>query len=213
MQRLIQQIPKSIYLLISILLFAFIIPIIQVQHIKLFLYEASYTIMLFSIFSIIDKKSNFLKYLILLSISTIWLNNFILNDSIKYLSFIFSVIVLISTTVVMISQIVKSKSISPKVIVETICGYLLIGIILFFLNSILFWHNPNSISINYSNNGAHTTELIYYSFVTITTIGYGEIVPVSSAARSLSVLFGVISQLYLALIIAFILGKFINKKQ
>lgn len=212
MQRIIKRIPKNIYLLISILLFAFVIPIIHLSHIKLLLFEASYTVMLLSIFSIIDKRSAFLKYLIPISIFIIWMTNFTQNESVKYLSFIFSVIVLISTTLVMVSQIVHSKTVTAKVIIETICGYLLIGIILFFLNSIVLWYNPNAISIGQTTTGSHITELIYFSFVTVTTIGYGEIIPISPTARSLSVLFAVISQLYLAFIIAFILGKFINKK-
>ena len=213
MQILLKKIPKSIYLLLSILLFAFVLPVFDKSEIKLVLYETSYSIMLLSIFSIIDKKTTFLKYLILLSVSIIWLLYFTNNDIIKYLSYTFSTIVLTAVTGVMIYQIVNSKFITARVIIETICGYLLLGIILFFLNSIVLWHNPQAISFGKNPNLIVISDLIYYSYITITTIGYGEIIPISPAARSLSILFGVISQLYLALIIAFILGKFINKKQ
>lgn len=48
--------------------------------------------------------------------------------------------------------------------------------------------------------------LIYFSFVCITTMGYGDIVPVSSLARSLATLEGVFGQLYLAVMIARLVG-------
>lgn len=208
MKKIISSIPKTIYLLLSIIFFAFIVPIFENGYLKHILFEISYTIMLLSIFSIIDKKIKFLKYFLLFSIFTIWINSIFEYNIIKYLTYTFSTLILVIVTIVMIRQIIKSKNISAKIIIETICGYLLLGIILFFLNSIILWHSPNAISFPNINS---TSNVIYYSYVTITTIGYGEIIPVSSAARSLSILFGVISQLYLALIIAFILGKFVNK--
>jgi len=210
MKKILLQIPKNIYLLLSIILFSFVVPVMDNDHLKYFLHEISYSIMLLSIFSIIDKKTQFLKYLLIISISNIWINSFFIdNKIIHYFTYSFSTIVLVITTGIMIHQIVSSKSITAKVIIETICGYLLLGIILFFLNSIVLWHNPNA--IEFKTEGYRISSMIYYSYITITTIGYGEILPISPAARSLSILFGVISQLYLALIVAFILGKFVNK--
>jgi len=208
MQKLIRKVPKNIYLLISIILFAFVVPIFGNAEIKYLLFEISYTIMLLSIFSILDKKTSGLKSILLLSISTIWINSFFDNSIIQYATYTFSTLVLIITTGLMINQIIYSRNVNAKIIIDTICGYLLLGIILFFLNSIILWNNPDAIKFSQ----VHTTgNVIYYSYITITTIGFGEIVPVSSVARSLSILFGVISQLYLALIIAFILSKFTNK--
>jgi hypothetical protein len=110
----------------------------------------------------------------------------------------------------MIKQIVSSKTVSAKVIVETISGYLLIGVIFGFLNSILFWVDPNSIGLGGKNG---ISNIMYYSFITVTTIGYGDISPISQAAKSLSILFGIISQLYLTIIMALIIGKFLNEKK
>jgi Ion channel len=43
---------------------------------------------------------------------------------------------------------------------------------------------------------------IYFSFVTIATLGYGDIVPVSEAARGLAILEAVGGQMYLAVLVA-----------
>ena len=46
------------------------------------------------------------------------------------------------------------------------------------------------------------SQLIYYSMITLTTVGYGDITPVSPQARTLAALEGLIGQLYVAIIIA-----------
>lgn len=49
-------------------------------------------------------------------------------------------------------------------------------------------------------------ELNYFSMITLTTVGYGDVSPVSSQARSLAALEGILGQLYLAIIIARLVG-------
>ena len=110
----------------------------------------------------------------------------------------------------MIHQVVMSKTVTPKVIVETISGYLLIGVVLVFLNSMMMWVNPNAISLPKESLTSDLSNIIYYSFITVTTIGYGDILPVSQLAKSLSILFGIIGQLYLTIIIALIIGKYLS---
>jgi hypothetical protein len=53
--------------------------------------------------------------------------------------------------------------------------------------------------------------MLYFSLVCITTMGYGDIVPVAPLARSLSVIEGVFGQLYLAVMIARLVGLHISR--
>ena len=48
--------------------------------------------------------------------------------------------------------------------------------------------------------------LIYYSFITLTTAGYGDVYPVHPAARSLAVTEALVGQLYIAIMIASLVG-------
>jgi hypothetical protein len=50
--------------------------------------------------------------------------------------------------------------------------------------------------------GQHNDELFYFSYVTLTTLGYGDIVPVSSAARMVTLLEAILGQLYLVVLVA-----------
>jgi hypothetical protein len=147
--------------------------------------------------------------MIIVAIALIWLMFLADSKLNRYLAFLFSVLVFTVATVVMVMQIVSSKTVTGKVIIETICGYLLIGVIFGFLNTVILWINPEAIKLG---NSKPMSDIMYYSFITVTTIGYGDISPATSGAKSLSILFGVISQLYLTIIMALIIGKFLNDK-
>jgi len=55
--------------------------------------------------------------------------------------------------------------------------------------------------------------LFYYSFVTLATLGYGDIVPVSEAARSFAVLEAVMGQIYLVVLVARLVGMHISQSR
>lgn len=54
-------------------------------------------------------------------------------------------------------------------------------------------------------------KFIYYSFVTLTTVGYGDITPNSSAAKVLTIFLCTAGQLYLTVLVGLIVGKYISK--
>jgi Na+/H+-dicarboxylate symporter len=57
----------------------------------------------------------------------------------------------------------------------------------------------------------HTTTALYFSFVTLTTLGYGDITPVSTAARMLATIQAVIGQMYLTVLVARFVGMHISQ--
>jgi hypothetical protein len=52
------------------------------------------------------------------------------------------------------------------------------------------------------------SSMLYYSFITFTSVGFGDIVPVSIPAKSATLLWAVSGQLYVAFVIASIVGKY-----
>ena len=56
------------------------------------------------------------------------------------------------------------------------------------------------------------SHLLYFSLITLTTIGYGDIVPVSAPARVLCGIEGLIGQLFVAIIIARLVGMEIAER-
>ncbi len=101
------------------------------------------------------------------------------------------------------------QRIDLNVIYGAIIGYLLLGILggqcCIFLTQVIpesFAHvNPNQSHYQY----------YYFSFVSLTTVGYGDITPVTDQARSLALLISLTGQIYLTVVIALIIGKFLAR--
>jgi len=54
---------------------------------------------------------------------------------------------------------------------------------------------------------------MYYSLVTMTTLGYGDITPASGVAKSFSALEAVVGQLYLVVVIAWLVGNYVRTRK
>jgi hypothetical protein len=79
--------------------------------------------------------------------------------------------------------------------------YLLLGLMWGVLYSALEAHSPDAFS-GHPGTAGTLTDWVYFSFVTLTTVGYGDITPVATSARSLAMLEALTGQLYPAIIIA-----------
>jgi len=111
--------------------------------------------------------------------------------------------------VFLVKSIAQSKRVTPNVIFGAISGYMLLGIVGAFILLLVLFIDPNAYSLDQGNaKGFHS--LLYYSYITITTIDYGDITPVSPLARTFSILLGITGQLYLAILIATLAGKYLS---
>jgi hypothetical protein len=93
------------------------------------------------------------------------------------------------------------------------------AIIVYLLISLVFaliYHSIYILSTAKSFNGflsTHRKEFLYFSLCTLTTDGYGDIIPVSAVARSLSNLESLVGQLYPAVLIARLVSMELNYKK
>jgi len=55
-------------------------------------------------------------------------------------------------------------------------------------------------------------ERVYFTLITLTTTGYGDITPTAPISKSLSLLIAICGQFYVAVIVAIIVGKFSNQR-
>ncbi len=90
----------------------------------------------------------------------------------------------------------------PQVTTETLLGavsvYLLIAMMFMFLFLAIDTFDPGS----FFGAAESTTSFMYFSLVTITTLGYGDLAPQTELARGVSVFAAVIGQVYLVFIVA-----------
>jgi hypothetical protein len=106
-------------------------------------------------------------------------------------------------------RIASSKKVGILEFIEAINIYLLLGIAGSVLFRIVYTNDLNS--FNYPGDSLReTADFLYFSFVTISTLGYGDITPNDSFAKSLSIFLSVAGQLYLTMIIAMLVGKYLS---
>jgi ion channel len=112
-------------------------------------------------------------------------------------------------------QVFRSGPVTSHRIQGAIAVYLLLGLIFMLGYDLIYQTVPGSFRFA---NGAdeathHRHDLAYYSFVTLTTIGYGDIVPAHPAARSLAMAEGLVGQLYPAILIARLVSMQIESRR
>jgi hypothetical protein len=107
--------------------------------------------------------------------------------------------------------IYSQKKVTRDLIVGAAIVYLLMGLTWSFIYGVLESLHPGSFSLPEIQGISTSRHFLYYSFVTITTLGYGDITPVTSLARSLCVLEAVIGQLYLVVQVAWLVGVHVSQ--
>ena len=132
------------------------------------------------------------------------------SPTLEMVSAISSCMFLAVTVIALVSRLFIVKSVTLDTISAAICAYLLTAVAFAYGFAVVELRSPGSFSAAlFQRPAGHIAPLIaslhsfiYYSFVCLTTTGFGDISPVSEGARSLSVMEAVIGQLYVAILIA-----------
>jgi hypothetical protein len=120
-------------------------------------------------------------------------------------------------TVAVLRHILSTREVTTDTILGAMCAYLLLGMVwamVFSLVEILvpgsFLRGGQALTEGFQGSRLPvTSSFIYYSFVTLTTLGYGDITPNSSPGAALSSLEAVTGQLFVAVLIARLVGMHI----
>jgi hypothetical protein len=116
-------------------------------------------------------------------------------------NFCFGLFILISM-VAITTRIVEEETINQDVIRGAICLYLMLGILWFFFYKVVFFFDENAFSFPNTEFAQITSQLFYFSFTTLTTLGYGDITPANPFAMMLSNGEALIGQIFPAIFLA-----------
>jgi voltage-gated potassium channel Kch len=86
-------------------------------------------------------------------------------------------------------------------------GFILIGTV----TSIIFVTMDSSGAFKGPGEAISYSDFLYFSFVTLLTIGYGDIVPVTDIAKKAIILIGLIGHFYTVFVVGIVIGKFLKK--
>jgi hypothetical protein len=199
------------FLLISILLMFTIRPFL-VGYVSLkILMDIFISAIVVAVIYAVSEQKRVLVIALAIAIPTLfltWSNYFINLAAIRLVSDGISAVFTVYATISVLSYVFREKKITVDVIFAAISGFFLIGLMWAFVYSALEFILPGSFQYP-QVEGDRLSHATYYSFVTLTTLGYGDITPVSAPARSFSLLEAVTGQLYIAILIAGLVGKYI----
>lgn len=124
--------------------------------------------------------------------------------------FLFYIIVTWNVT----NQVWRAKTVDKTVVVGLMSGYISLGFLAFFLFMSIELLSPGSFVGVLLEEGTdfrfQADSLMYYAYITLLTIGYGEIIPSTPVAQKAAILVGLVGQFYVAIITAVVVEKYIR---
>ncbi|OGV56197.1 MAG: hypothetical protein A2X45_11930 [Lentisphaerae bacterium GWF2_50_93] len=149
-----------------------------------------------------------------------WSDDYLSSIPLVIASQALSLLFILYINYVIIMTIACARRVTSDVVYGAVCVYILIGLMWTFFYSLLELSHPGSFRfsgnipdlIRMANESPLNilSHLNYFSFETLATIGYGDIVPITHAAQMLSVFEAIAGQIYLTVVIARFVGLYIN---
>ena len=201
------------YLLASILLVFFIGPV-AFDYGLLSIVNLEILFLLILIFSIFLHQHDTKLFKVTVVSLIIILINILFFDNNQSVSQYFLKILIVSITIVeLFKEIFKTKIIDSHIISSAISIYVLVGIFWYLLFMFLLMIDPDSFDIRNFNPEMVSIDMIYFSFTTLTTLGYGDITPVSYTAKMWSITEAMMGVMFLAIMISRVVSLFGSKKK
>lgn len=136
------------------------------------------------------------------------------DDGILIRLLIYSIFYLIVTWNI-IREIWSMKSVDRNVIFGLMSGYISLGFLAFFLFMAIELLHPGSFVgkvLESEEFALRVDGIMYYAYITLMTIGYGEIIPATTVAQKAAVLVGLAGQFYLVIITAVVIEKYMYSR-
>jgi len=167
-------------------------------------------VMLSALHAVSDRRAEFwvASTLLLFGLIPEWMHAFGVENTDIWGKLLIAVF-LTYVAILILRSVLRATEIDVEVILGALCVYLLFALVWGVAYQIVALRDPSAFSIPAALlEGAANPEqatgaaLQYFSFVTITTLGYGDIQPVASLARSLAITEALFGQIYLVTLIA-----------
>lgn len=208
-----------VYLFLGLLMFLLIAPMIIELHLgreTLIFQLALDASLILGIWSVVNQRHWFLLGVILslIGISITIIDSHLHIPELKLAGYAVVLPFYILTAVLALRYIFSPRgSVDFNILMGAICVYMLMGVIWAIMYSFLEFLLPGSFSGQKDEVTARGHEFVYYSFVTLTTLGYGDLLPLSPVARALAYMEALIGQIYVAVLIAGLVGIHVSNRE
>jgi Ion channel len=126
---------------------------------------------------------------------------------------LFAAVFLVVIAVAILAAIFNEEKVSADSIYGALCGYLLTGLAFGHIYCVIeilapgSFHGPAELVGRLQEPDHRHFVLSYFSFVTLTTVGYGDITPGNASARAWAIVEAIVGQFYIAVLVAELIGK------
>jgi hypothetical protein len=179
-------------------------------------------VLIFSAYAVSNnRKVLIVAILLALPTTTFWLGARTINSTpLALIGLVFSAVFFLYIVGVLLRGVLKSEQVDADTLYGAVTAYLLIGVTWSFFYAMVhiivpdaFTFGPLATFVKADPMFGDLRFFIYYSLVTLSTLGYGDITPLAPMARTLASLEAVLGQLYIAVAVAALVGTHIAQKQ
>lgn len=203
---------RFLFLLISMFLLMLLQPVLSTAewHLPQVLLKVFVSFVFLSAVYAVSRRPRMLLVGILLmfpSFGMQWAEYFIGGRGTIIVSELLSLLFFATIAVAIVRHVLEIDKVTFEQVCGTLCAYMLIG---------LFWANAYVLvdvvfGAQFGGPVTDFSEYVYFSFVTLTTLGYGDISPIGVVARSFAVVEAIIGQFFLAVLVARQVGLYISQ--
>ena len=176
----------------------------------LFLAAAAYSV----------RRSRFFKLAIILGASVLvgeFAGYFFHQKAVLVITTGLSSLYLLLVTVLILVNVLQQEEISADTVLGGLCVYIMIGVLWTSLYINLVLLTPGSFDFGVHGNHSQLIGfyglLFYYSFISLLTIGFGDVIPLSSMAQTLTIIEGLIGRFYLVFYMACLINLYIAHRE
>ncbi len=208
--RELKQLMSNWGLLMLLCFTIFALPIVT-TFIRFRLFEIFITlIVVVSAYATSEEKKTKVLIQVLVAIVAIWITRLINMEGLHQITTLWLLVFFMIRVFRFIRQLSRKADVNTLVIVEAINGYLLIGVGFGILVNMLSSDFPGAFNFSVDPTTSHIYDSFYYAFVSMTTLGYGDLLPVTPVAKSLALMITLSGQFYLVIVMALLVGRLLT---
>jgi hypothetical protein len=146
-----------------------------------------------------------------------WVDFYVESEIISMVSYFLLTTYFFVIGFAMIVHLIIEKKVKASTLLNAVNSYLFLGYIfsfIFLLGEIInkLVLGSTHYLVKFPEGFTPTVQgYLYYSFVTLTTLGYGDIIPITRFAQMLAVIISVSGQVYMTMLLALLVGRFISE--
>jgi Ion channel len=211
---------KGLTILLAMLMLAFIIePLIDTESARISVGILLCFVLVAGVGNVSKNKIPriFAGLLTLTAITLTWLQRYVPDGTLAIWVALSSLACLTLLTIVTLRHVFQAGPVTADRVRGAVAAYILLGLSWAFIYQCLDLALPGAFSLSTVRalpvDHERNQNLAYFSFVTLTTLGYGDIVPIHRSARMFAVVEALIGQLYPATLLARLISQQVSREQ